>query len=634
MANLSNINNKFIVTDGGQALVNQTVSGFNPDADDLIVGNLSGNTGITIASGSSAGNYGSIYFADAAGSSTASKAGYIRYEQNTSKMTIGINAVEKVAIALNGDTTFSGNVNIVTASTGQTPYSQTNQLVIENTGNSGIQFLAGTTNFTGMVFGDSDSGQRGQLYYDNNTDSFTMITSATTGSGIFINSSGDVGIGTDSPTSKLHLRDPGVNSDVGIKIGNDSRDWNLQVMGSISDSFQIFTHDNSNVMTILPSGNVGIGTTSPTSPAGVAKFLEIQGSTAGIVLHDDGNDPYEIWASGGSLVFRYNNVDGGNGMLLSSTGNLGIGSTSPTARLDILTNSATGDNNIDRHVRFRADNGEQRFNFFVGRSGNSSNLQMYDSSEVVKVVLNTSDNSYFNGGNVGIGTTSPSYGKLQIDQTSGNNLTLRKGTGSPAIAFGGVTNNEATFLLEGNPSTSGFKIYNGSGTLASPTWTAGMDFHDGGRLHPYGGVFLGSSNNDQLLKYYKEGTWTPIIQDLSGNQATLSAASGTYTKIGRQVFLNYRVQLSSKASMTGSYVLLGGLPFNHPTGTNGSGTIDYFQNMATGFSSLAWDTTSTGSVCWLVGNLGTSSTSSVYVTPAQLTDTTILKGTIIYMAVT
>ena len=86
--------------------------------------------------------------------------------------------------------------------------------------------------------------------------------------------------------------------------------------------------------------------------------------------------------------------------------------------------------------------------------------------------------------------------------------------------------------------------------------------------------------------------------------------------------------------MANNYVLLGGLPFNHPTGTNGSGTIDYFQNMATGFSSLAWDTTSTGSVCWLVGNLGTSSTSSVYVTPAQLTDTTILKGTIIYMAVT
>ena len=72
-----------------------------------------------------------------------------------------------------------------------------------------------------------------------------------------VEDSGDVGIGVTAATSKLHLRDPGVNSDVGIKIGNDSRDWNLKVMGSVSDSLQFFTHDNSNVMTILPSGYAG-----------------------------------------------------------------------------------------------------------------------------------------------------------------------------------------------------------------------------------------------------------------------------------------------------------------------------------------------------------------------------------------
>jgi hypothetical protein len=90
-----------------------------------------------------------------------------------------------------------------------------------------------------------------------------------------------------------------------------------------------------------------------------------------------------------------------------NSGNVGIGSTSPTARLDILTNSATGDNNIDRHVRFRADNGEQRFNFFVGRSGNSANLSIYNSSEVIGAFISSDNDSYFNGGNVGIGDTSP-----------------------------------------------------------------------------------------------------------------------------------------------------------------------------------------------------------------------------------
>lgn len=70
----------------------------------------------------------------------------------------------------------------------------------------------------------------------------------------------NVGIGTDSPSSKLHLKDAGTNSDVGIKIGNDSRDWNLKVMGSASDSLQFSTHDNSNVMTITSGGNVLFGT--------------------------------------------------------------------------------------------------------------------------------------------------------------------------------------------------------------------------------------------------------------------------------------------------------------------------------------------------------------------------------------
>ena len=93
--------------------------------------------------------------------------------------------------------------------------------------------------------------------------------------------------------------------------------------------------------------------------------------------------------------------------------------------------------------------------------------------------------------------------------------------------------------------------------------------------------------------------------------------------------VNYDVQLSSKASMTGNYVHLS-LPFNHAASLSGTGTVDKFNNMATAFSSIAWDVTSTVTVAWLVGVEGTSATSSVYVTVAELSDTTKFKGTIIY----
>ena len=88
---------------------NENPSSFDADANNLVVGALGGNNGITIASGASAGNYGSIYFADGI-TATANKAGFIRYEQNTSEMTFGINAVKKLGIDLSGNATFAGSV--------------------------------------------------------------------------------------------------------------------------------------------------------------------------------------------------------------------------------------------------------------------------------------------------------------------------------------------------------------------------------------------------------------------------------------------------------------------------------------------------------------------------------------------
>jgi hypothetical protein len=78
-------------------------------------------------------------------------------------------------------------------------------------------------------------------------------------------------------------------------------------------------------LVVNSSGNVGIGTISPTSPTSVGTFLEIRGrngiggGTAGIVLKDYDNDGWDIWNSGGQLNFRYNN-DGAVGFFITSAG--------------------------------------------------------------------------------------------------------------------------------------------------------------------------------------------------------------------------------------------------------------------------------------------------------------------------
>ena len=468
-----------------------------------------------------------------------------------------------------------------------------------------------------------------------------------------VEDSGDVGIGVTAATSKLHLRDPGVNSDVGIKIGNDSRDWNLKVMGSVSDSLQFFTHDNSNVMTILPSGNVGIGTNSPDAKlhiygssslsemylgedaaadkAGILKYTQGDGSGTGVItlshwgntsttqslaikyggnvgigtispqanLHIDANSgilTQEILkvkggGSGGAYGFL---VEANNGDDLfkvdtstyncyfpSSFTKVGIGTDSPDAKLEVEGNINSGFYSVfakntnagssafvsKKWLNDDAAFGEIWRNSSTRSSGGQQALSfnMYNSNDI-NFWSGASHTMALVGNNVGIGTDSPSYGKLQIDQTSGNNLTLRKGTGTAAVAFGGVTNNEATFLIEGHPAASGFKLYNGAGTLASPTWTAGMDFYDGGRLHPYGGVFLGSSNTSNLLNDYEEGTWTPVLQGGSvTGAATYSTQLGKYTKIGRLVTFWFSITWTTHTGSGTAQVA--GLPFASGNGS-------------------------------------------------------------------
>tara|TARA_X000001382_G_scaffold106190_1_gene81555 strand:+ start:1 stop:2064 length:2064 start_codon:yes stop_codon:yes gene_type:complete len=96
---------KMSLTSGGQLLIGTTNSNFDAGADDLIVGNGSGDSGITIYTGSSAGDKGSIFFADAEVGSSAEKKGQISYEQNNEIMTFFTNHTLAMQIDLNGHVT-------------------------------------------------------------------------------------------------------------------------------------------------------------------------------------------------------------------------------------------------------------------------------------------------------------------------------------------------------------------------------------------------------------------------------------------------------------------------------------------------------------------------------------------------
>ena len=148
-----------------------------------------------------------------------------------------------------------------------------------------------------------------------------------------------MGIGTDSPETTLHISAAVpefrlTDSDGGYATIQAST-GNLTIAADDGDNQSnsniAFEVDNSEKMRILNDGNVGIGTTSPTSPASVAKILEIEDAQhAGIVLHDSTVEAWEIFANAGDLKFRYNNVSGSE-TTLKSDGKVGIGVTDLSA---------------------------------------------------------------------------------------------------------------------------------------------------------------------------------------------------------------------------------------------------------------------------------------------------------------
>ena len=81
------------------------------------------------------------------------------------------------------------------------------------------------------------------------------------------------------------------------------------------------------------------------------------------------------------------------------------------------------------------------------------------------------------------------------------------------------------------------------------------------------------TGTSELLNDYEEGTWTPT--DASGAGLTFAAASGTYTKIGRQVTLTWSIVYPVTGDI--SPAVLGGLPFTASAGNLQSGGYTTFK---------------------------------------------------------
>ena len=257
-----------------------------------------------------------------------------------------------------------------------------------------------------------------------------------------ISSSGNVGIGTTSPSDKLTVN--GNLSIFGNKIYNGSASNSAGISfpsstveidgynGIIFNSSTAGVGSQTERMRITNSGNVGIGTSSPSATYG-GKVLHIENNdNSAIKLHDTTGSQLDIAArSGDVLIYEQDGypirfgINGTEGMRLTTTG-LGIGTSSPSAKLHVNT-GATG-----TIAQFRgADtdllniDGDSNAITLDARNVNAFNIEMQGSNALT---INNSNN-------VGIGTTSPD---ATLELSNGYNAPkLRISNESNTVAAGG-----------------------------------------------------------------------------------------------------------------------------------------------------------------------------------------------------
>lgn len=270
-------------------------------------------------------------------------------------------------------------------------------------------------------------------------------------------STGNVGIGTTTPTSLLEIAKIGATNGESIGI-------NFTLKGAKSRIASTLMHTTNNVsnlsfftdpdggaelerMRITEDGNVGISTTSPeallhikTPDTGFVRGLKI-----GPVTSTTGNGAYIEFASssadgygaqiGGiregsgalnALVIRTGTASQQERLRVNDAGNVGIGTANPLGKLEIKGNNGeqqqgqihlvgNGGNSVgDAYISF-AEGGEPNSKWSVGVKDNdnafaiSHGLTMdADPKFVITDVT----------GNIGIGTATP-LGKLQINGDAG-----------------------------------------------------------------------------------------------------------------------------------------------------------------------------------------------------------------------
>ena len=301
----------------------------------------------------------------------------------------------------------------------------------------------------------------------------------------------NVGIGTASPTRQLTVDgqasssiniNSNVTNGVSILAFGDADDDNYAqiLLDNSTNKLQIQNGGGGGVsnrgLTLDSSENVGIGTSSPTRPLTVSGgtgtntpiLVNATAKDNAYIAFQDSGTTGELYNRIGSedndLIFRANNAER---MRIDSSGNVGIGTSTPASLLSVRTAGISGDQDFATFSRgisteyevLKISRSAGSANFLAEQnitlSADYNNNHTGANSNIVLKTDNAERMRIISNGNVGIGTTSPAV-SLDISATDAVQMPVgltgnRPVTGvSNGMLRYNSTNNEFEGYINGN----------------------------------------------------------------------------------------------------------------------------------------------------------------------------------------
>jgi hypothetical protein len=165
---------------------------------------------------------------------------------------------------------------------------------------------------------------------------------------LYLKADGNVGIGTDSPHTALHVgddvsfsvTDPEARISVyntdgysGYSFGEDANNRAGLVWNATNKYAYIFTATSTTTYEenlVLKDGNVGIGTASPGASLDIVNTSSTTSASYGLSVRGGGN------SNAGGYSFRALDMDGNTDLFVRGDGYVGIGTATPSYPLDVV----------------------------------------------------------------------------------------------------------------------------------------------------------------------------------------------------------------------------------------------------------------------------------------------------------